>query len=239
MTTVTLRVDAPHLPGNLHSDTPWANTLRARRQGARAKALAANPNWRPMLIGEDLDGVNYLFGYNYRAYLVSHCGYPAEILSAEDQHWYFYRDLGQSDADFVATCHEAVDAGILFRTGAPYEGAPESWQALIEAGHEIHVVTDRRFGTGDASLAATVAWLDEYRFPYDSITISPDKTIIPELDTFGEDRLENYDDLAAADMAPVLVNRNWNHIPGGDHRRRVASQPAFANLILTGQITAR
>lgn len=239
MTALNLRAPAPHRLGNLHSGTPAAKALLARRNAARTKAVAANPLWHPLLVGEDIDGVNYPFDPNYRAYLRTHCGFTAEQTKTPAGHWYFYRDMGQSDEQFVATCHAAVDAGVLFRTGEPFEGAAASWLAMIEAGHEIHIVTDRRFGTGQASLDATIAWLDEHGFWYDSITISADKAICPDIDVFVEDRLENHDALTAAGIPCYLVNQAWNHVSEGDDRFRVASQAAFADLVITGRVKTR
>ena len=239
MTALSLRAPAPHRLGNLHSGTPAAKTLLARRDAARAKNLAANPLWRPLLVGEDIDGVNYPFDPNYRAYLVSHCGFDPVRAGTPAAHWFFYRDMGQSDEEFVATCHAAVDAGILFRTGTPYEGAAESWQDMIEAGHEIHIITDRRFGTGDASLDATIAWLGDHGFWYDSITISADKAISPDIDVFVEDRTENRADLIAEGIPCYLVTQTWNTCPAGDDFDRVPSQVAFAGLVITGQVKTR
>jgi hypothetical protein len=238
MSTLTLRSDVPHLSGNLHSGTPAALNMLARREQARAAMLATDPTWQWLRVGEDLDGVNYSFDSNYRAYLISHHGYTPEQVNLPTTHWFFYRDFGQSDEEFVAACHQGVLDGVLFRTGDPFEGAAQSWADMVEAGHEIHIVTDRKFGSVEASIDATSAWLDEHGFWYDSLTISANKAISPDIDVFVEDRLENHGDLEADGTPCYLVTRGWNEDPW-DTRSRVTSQREFADLVLTGQARTR
>lgn len=236
MSNLTITGNPPHRPGNLaRTDLSWVTDLLAARRRAQAAAKAADPNWRPLIFGVDLDGVNYPFGENYYASLVRTGEYAAEDLGPITD-WYFYRGIGQSDEQFVANCHAFVDSGHLFATGDPYPDTIEHWARVIEAGHEIHVVTDRRFGTGLASLDGTVAWLDAVMLPYDSITISPDKTVI-NADAFIEDRLENYDDLDEAGINGWLINRAWNAVPGDD-RRRVTSVAEFVAKALDGTLWA-
>lgn len=233
MSALTVKGDFPHRPGNLTATgVDWIDRLNAARAAARA---ARSTDWRPLLVGVDLDGVNYPFGENYRAYL-GHTGIDISTL-APISDWYFYRGWGQSDEVFVATCHEAVNAGHLFATGEPYPDTIKHWHRLIEAGHEIHVVTDRRFGDGLASLDATIAWLDQYRLPYDTITISADKTVI-NADAFIEDRTENYRDLDAAGINAWLINRSWN-LGAEDVTRRVDSVAEFVDRVLDGRHTAQ
>ena len=105
------------------------------------------------------------------------------------------------------------------------------WDDNPAAGHELHIVTARDFGsTPDASERATRRWLQEYDIPYTSLTISRDKTSVPT-DVFVEDYLPNYEKLHAAGTKAYLVNREWN-APYDDGRNRVTDIGEFARVVL-------
>lgn len=185
-----------------------------------------------MRVGVDLDGVCYDFALHLRRYLVEWLGHnpaPYEHLAS----WDFWQRWGWDDKRYLAACDEAVDAGCLFATGEPHGGTRDALSALVGAGHEVHIVTARKFGsTPEASELATLKWLDAYQIPYTSLTMSDDKTSVAT-DVFIEDYILNYDRLLLAGSTPYLVNRAWN-APHDDGRNRVAHITEFANVILTG-----
>jgi phosphoglycolate phosphatase-like HAD superfamily hydrolase len=61
------------------------------------------------------------------------------------------------------------DEAIIAAT--PYPGAVETLRAWHDAGHEIHVMSERR---GEA-FDATKRWLDDAGFAYDRLHCAPDK----------------------------------------------------------------
>lgn len=189
---------------------------------------------RRLRVGMDLDGVNYDFAASLERFLLS-AGYPPEMMTAPTC-WEFFRDWGMGADEFVAACNAGVDAGIIFRTGGTYSGASDAWNRIRKAGHEIHVVTDRGFGTGDNSKRNTIEWAAEENMPYDSLTFSADKTVVPT-DVFVEDKIENYDALEAAGRVVYLIDRPWNQDPG-DTRRRIASVSDYADAIVSGEAAA-
>ena len=161
-----------------------------------------------MKLGVDLDGVCYGFVDSLRHYLVTHHGYIDHELP-DQEGWNFHEDQwGLTFDEFVKFCDEGVDAGVVFSHGEPLEGTREAFTAMREAGHTIHVVTDRRFGSKSAH--NTVDWLNEWGLKYDSITFTPDKTIL-NVDYILDDRDKNYVEISAARNAiPVLLSRPWN-----------------------------
>jgi hypothetical protein len=188
-----------------------------------------------MRVGVDLDGVCYDFAFHLRRYLVDGLGHdPARY--AHTDSWDFWARWGWSEAHFRTMCDEAVDAGFLFSTGEPLAGTRDALEALVRAGHEVHIVTARRFGTAPrASERATQRWLGEHRLPFTSLTISVDKAVIPT-DVFLEDYVPNYERLRESGSRPYLVNRAWN-APHDDGRNRVADIGEFARVVLgTGQV---
>jgi hypothetical protein len=193
---------------------------------------AATSNWDNAIVrvGIDLDGVCYDFALHLRRYLVEWLGHAPEPY--EHLHsWDFWTRWGWDEERYLAACHEAVDAGCLFATGEPHQGTREALATLAAAGHELHIVTARDFGSAPgASERATLRWLEEYRIPYTSLTISHDKTSIPT-DIFVEDYLPNYEKLRAAGTTAYLINREWN-APYDDGRNRVADIGEFARVVL-------
>jgi hypothetical protein len=129
-------------------------------------------------IGIDLDGVCYDFALRLRRYLVEWLGHAPEPY----QHlhsWDFWTRWGWDSERYLAACHEAVDAGCLFATGEPHQGTQEALTTLAAAGHELHIVTARNFGSAPgASERATIRWLEKYGIPYTSLTISHDGHVL-------------------------------------------------------------
>jgi hypothetical protein len=190
-----------------------------------------------VLVGQDLDGVNYSFDWSYwRAMvLLGHIdGWKKPYVEAPT--WEFYKDLyGQTTAEFIAICNEGADKGIIFATDAPYKGAIEAWRSIKADGHEIHIKTARAFGSHPAvSEAATYAWLrgtgPTTERAYDSLIFTHDKTEGVAVDIMLEDYLVNYDALDAAGVNVWLIDRPWNRAPGC-RRRRVFNHAEFVTRV--------
>lgn len=180
---------------------------------------------RVLRVGQDLDGVHYLFDRAYYTGCVALDRIKVPFRPANT--WDFYHDeYGHSVAEFLTNCHDLADLGWLW-DGPMIPGGRTMWDALIDAGHEVHVITDRSFGTHPiASHVGTRMWLASKGRKYHSLTFTADKTAVPT-DIMLEDKLENYDDLDAAGCQVWLINRPWNEVPGGDDRRRVNTHDQF------------
>lgn len=180
-----------------------------------------------MRVGIDLDGVCYDFAASFRHFLHLHYDFP-RWWQPKATRWEFYEDWGFSLQEFLDLFHQGVDAGVIFTWGQPHEHTREAFTRIRAAGHSIHIVTDRSMGAPGASEKATIAWLDEHELPYDSITFSPDKTVA-KIDVMVDDKLANYDALAAAGVDAWLLTRPWNQ--QDDDRQRVLDLLHFAEVI--------
>lgn len=185
------------------------------------------PPARPLRVGIDLDGVCYDFVASLQQYLLTRDLDPQQLTDA--QRWEFYEDWGLSLEEFLDACHRGVDAGVVFSHGSPFPGTVAALRRLQDAGHELHVVTDRSFGAPGASRQATEAWLARHGVPHTSLTISADKTVA-DVELFIEDRVENYRALDAAGVEVYLLDRPWNQHE--TTARRVASLDEFADRVI-------
>ena len=190
-------------------------------------AESATISGRPLRVGLDLDGVCYDFVASVRRYLLTLGWDAAQLPDATD--WEFFRTWGLSVEEFLQICHDGVNAGIIFATGEAYAGVAAAIARVHDAGHEVHVVTDRTFGDGDASKVATELWLPQAGIRYTSLTISADKTSVP-CDTFIEDRDKNFLALVEAGVDAYLIDRPWNAHVVTD--RRVSSVDEYVDLCL-------
>lgn len=181
-------------------------------------------------VGIDLDGVLYDFDFAFRSYLIDTHGWRPDWCTAVTR-WEFYEDWGISLAGFKRVCHQAADAGRLWNEGPPMDRrtAIPALRGLKEAGHSLHVITHRGFGTHpSASHVATAKWLGEYDIPYDTLTFSGDKTIV-KTDWMIEDNADNYSALKKSGCNAVLIDRPWNqHV---EDAVRVTSVSEFAELV--------
>ncbi len=180
-------------------------------------------------VGWDLDGVEYDFAESVRR-TVKHFKMDLPLCKGEPDDWYFYRAWGLSDAEFVDLCHRGADAGIIF-SGPKRANGGRAIRRVRNAGHTVHIITDRSFGVSpDVSEQITKDWLDWHEYEYDTLTFSPDKTVVPT-DFFIEDKIQNYDALDAVGTRVYLVNRPWNNV--FDARRRVNSVDKFAEIVIS------
>jgi hypothetical protein len=185
-------------------------------------------------VGTDCDGVIYDFGNALLKYFHS-IGLKLSWKDGgvEPHAWNFNSHWGMSDAEFLQHCHDAVDAGILFR-GPARPGAEETMWEIHNQGHELTLITDRFFGSDpEKSFEATYKWLwEDNNFPAMRVEFSPDKTSV-ETDVFIEDKLENYDALIAHGTPCALVTKPWNGDPldGRSRIRDITDYPKFISRV--------
>lgn len=199
-------------------------------------------------VGMDLDGVNYVFERSYFDTLVAldvirdatdywtcqeESG-PPIVRFKEAGSWTFYEAYGHNAEEFVAFCHKGADLGIIFGRQPIQRAAQDAWRTIKESGHEIHVKTNRSFGSHPAvSHANTRNWLHDNGLEYDSLTFCANKLDGPSVDMMLEDNVDNYDALDAAGVQVWLIDRPWNHDPddGGVERRRVYTHAEFVTRV--------
>jgi phosphoglycolate phosphatase-like HAD superfamily hydrolase len=183
-------------------------------------------------VGVDLDGVVFDFVDSLRRHLTATLGRPAETMP-DASTWDFYADdWGLTLEEFLAHCHEAANAGVLFTTGAPYPGVVDGLQSLLDAGHSVHLVTDRAgFGAPGVAQAQTQAWLADNRVPFTSLTLTSDKTSVPT-DVFIEDRPKFFTELTAAGVPTFLRSHRYNESVDCPPDRRVRDFSAFTRAVL-------
>lgn len=178
-------------------------------------------------IGIDLDGPCYDFVDAVRRYVHWKTGRPLETMP-DAATWHFYSEQwGMTVERFIAFCDAGVNDGHIFRVGKPQPDAVETMQRLHDAGHRLHIVTDRSFGY--RSHDNTVAWLWRNQIPYDSITFTKHKTIVRP-DITMDDRAENFTMLCNAGIDCRLFDKPWNtHV---DTERRVSGWAEYEEAIL-------
>lgn len=189
-----------------------------------------------MKIGLDLDGVIYNFTKVYNAKLIE-LGHHDVILEEEPDTWDYFIQYGYTMDEFRAHMDELVDSKRLFWTGDLYEESiPENIRQLRKAGHTIHIVTNRFSGKILCPEQGTRHFLDSKGIEYDSLTFSPDKTVI-KTDVFLEDNLKNFEALWSADIICYLINRPYNQTgKDEDEGFRVDSFQEFSTLWLPGNV---
>lgn len=182
-----------------------------------------------MRIGIDLDEVCYDFAASVHHYLATST--DLEVGEYEKpQCWDFYRKYGLATEQFLDTCNRGVDAGIIFSYGKPFPGVVDALHSMRNAGHTLHIITNRSFGADDNAQKATENWLVEHNVPYDTLTFSSNKSII-QTDFMIDDLLDNYEALDRTGCQVYLMDRPWNR--DGSDKRRVLSMEEFAEIIDT------
>lgn len=191
--------------------------------------MARTRRTRELRIGFDLDGPCYDFLGSISKYLTMH-GVDAPMDKWENN-WHGYRGWGLTPEEFRSWCDKATDEGFMFYDSPPEPGAVEATHMLAEAGHTIHVVTARDYGSIGAAQRNTIRWMEEYGFVFHSLTFDPDKTVVPT-HLFIEDNVGNYDALHAAGTEAWLIDKWFNKDEPGRRRRRVGSTLEFAQMII-------
>jgi hypothetical protein len=187
----------------------------------------------PLRIGFDLDGVVYNFRKALSDYLVASGRFECTLDNALP-HWDFFEGWGLTLEEYLALYRSGVDDGFVLRLGDPLPGSIEGMKRLYDAGHSIHIVTDRKVATDpNRPSLLTEAWLLEHGVPFDSLTLSSDKTAVAT-DYFIDDRYENYVARVRAGMACHLLTQPWNANLGDCSTERVDSVEQFVDEILGG-----
>ena len=177
-------------------------------------------------IMQDLDGVSTPWVDPFHPFLQQEHG--IEVLTPWTT-WHHYRTYNIVDDAFVKTLYKFAEQG-LFTAHDPFPGVVQQFQRLADAGHRIHVVTDRP----EPAHEGTRFWLDDHGFPYETLSFSRDKTIFKD---FGpgpyfaiDDRVENVEAMRNAGIEAILLNWAWNeqalHLP------RVHSVEEFVHYVL-------
>jgi hypothetical protein len=188
-------------------------------------------------IGLDLDGVFYDFEQAIRQYLAEQGTMYSQMPPATQ--WHFYRDWGLSLEEFTAAGNNAADEGALWHRHPCRLEDLKPLERLRAAGHTLHIVTARDYGTEPAvSHEATVRWLRLSGFPYDTLTFASDKTIV-KTDYFLEDKVANHDALIDANVKSCLIDRAYNQDADNPRdgmwadvpRTRVASVADFVEAV--------
>lgn len=182
-----------------------------------------------MRVGIDLDGCAADFGFEVRETLIE-LNHPASLhptFHNPVDNWYFYRAWGMDDKEFVNICDQGVDRGIIFSRSPMHMFTKDAFDLIKAKGHEIHIVTDRSFGS--KSEQNTLDWLDRNLLHYDYITFTADKTSVPELDVMVDDKPENFEALNNAGILTYMLTRPWNkHV---DTDQRVLDLLHYAEIV--------
>lgn len=163
-----------------------------------------------MRLGIDLDGCCYDFHGAMRRYLTQRKGYAASELPEPDR-WNVWDCWGLDRQEWQTLFVQGVAEGVLFRQGDTYPDVAWTIDRLRAAGHTIHIVTDR--DVHPAAASSTTRWLADQAIPYDTLTFSSDKTVVP-VDVFIEDSPDNARTLEDAGVQVLLMDRPWNR---GEH----------------------
>ena len=159
-----------------------------------------------MKIGLDLDGVVA----DYHTFFISNVNkrYGKE-LKLEDWTDYEFSKSGLPVKKIWEIIHShARNSG--FKYLKPLYGARKGIRVLREAGHTIHVVTHRF----DEARLDTLAWLDQYKIEFESLSFTGDKGKIGQilgLDVMIEDSMPKAQDIANHGIRTLLYSRPWNN----------------------------
>lgn len=163
---------------------------------------------RSLRIGIDLDGVVYDFVSDSIAAVRRFCERTDVLRVMRNPppvtRWNFFGDWGLDSDEFWEIIEKGVADEVVWWRGAPAEGAVDTINALGEAGHKIHVVTNR-----SGAERATVAWLDRVGLRYDAVTFTADKASV-RLDVLLDDYAVNLEEVERAGVIPVRFEQPWN-----------------------------
>jgi hypothetical protein len=177
--------------------------------------------------GRDVDEVLFPFVDRLRDWLAA-AGVRAAAAMPAPARYDFAGEWGLGDIEWVEWCHQAADDG-LFVTGPPLPGARAGWAALRAAGHRLHVVTARAFGSAPA--AATETWLSAWGFDADSLHVTAAKHLVA-CDIFIDDSPAMIAQLTGHGHRAVIADRAWNrHLPAS--HERVEGVDGLARLLAT------
>lgn len=184
-----------------------------------------------MRVGFDSDGVLDNFHEGVKNTLNAQgLGHLWKSGPTPKSYWNYFEDWGWSFPQFKELCDWGVDHGYIF-TGHFFDTAKASVDLVRSMGHQVILITDRAFGSDPInSQRNTIEAYANAGIIYDEIHFTPDKTSI-HVDSMVEDKLENYDSVVANGTPTWLINRDWNHVEGGDMRNRINDVSEYADAI--------
>lgn len=151
--------------------------------------------------------------------------------------WNFFEEWKNEDgtswtfAQFKELVDWGVDNGYIF-SGHWRPCAIETVKRIKDLGHEIVIGTDRSWGSNPLnSQRNTIKAFKDAGIEYDELYFTADKTLVPDVDVWVEDRIENYDALVAQGIPTWMINRGWNYVPGGDGRNRIDCIHEFGDAV--------
>jgi len=170
-----------------------------------------------MIVGVDIDEVLFPFIDQFRGWLVEHHGRTPESLPTPTA-WNMDEAWGFSEHEWWEVFAEAVHAG-LFLEGEPMPGAVDGLGRLLDAGHEVVLVTARIVHGAEAKARQdTFRWVADLGVPVSGLFITNDKGSI-ETDLFIDDAYHHYVALdEEGETFPVVMSHPWNR-RFGDVRR--------------------
>ena len=109
----------------------------------------------------------------------------------------------------VRACVEETHSEARVLAAEPYPGAVETVRAWHEAGHFVHVTSQRDI----ASREVTAQWLDRIGLPYDELYCGGDKVARCAeigIDVLIDDSPENLERAVEAGITPATLLHPWN-----------------------------
>jgi 5'(3')-deoxyribonucleotidase len=182
-----------------------------------------------MRLGLDLDGCLHDFVRSLRTIVAAKLHRPHFMLP-EPTCWEFWTEWGLTFEQWKECFDQGVEDGTLFGRFAPLD---HGIVHTLGAEHEIHIVTHRPI----EAHSTTCDWLERWRIPYDSITFTDDKTMVPT-DVFVDDKPENVRALIDHGVDALLFDRRWNRGANAVGLRRVGSWQAFRDYVKALEVVA-
>jgi hypothetical protein len=196
------------------------------------------PGLRPVVFGSDLDGVVYDLVHSFRGWMAREHGWTRDRMPTPTR-WEFYLDWQMGEAEFWAEFARGTESGFLFGEGRPMPGAVDALARVVDAGHELHLVTARP----PEAEESTRRWLAREGIRYTSLTLCQDKTEVA-VDVFADDNPGHYSEQTAAGVDTFLIAApdNLRAPERADAARRgrlVPDVAAFVSAVLDGPAGTR
>lgn len=157
-----------------------------------------------MRIGVDLDGCLVDFITDARKACTEFYE-TSEQFIPEPNCWEFpVKQWGLSYEDFWDAIRYGVHNLLVWHDSPPVQGGLECLNSLREDGHTLHICTSR-----PGFEEVTFQWLKRFEVPYDSVTISDDKTVV-DVDMFIDDSPHNLEALVNNGTDTIRFVQPWN-----------------------------
>lgn len=179
-------------------------------------------------VGVDIDDVLYPWWRAMGLWRHVHRGVPLETMvdlpSAYHHGTGWYDDPAEFEADMV----EAGTLGGILLSHPPMDDVTQL-QRLVDAGHEVRLVTARNPRQEDL----TRRWVEHYRVPHHAVVHTKAKGA-EGLDWHLDDALHHVDAVTAAGGIAVVRDQPWNRGAGLEipPYSRVSSLAAYVDLVL-------